>query len=245
MNQKDHGQELMDVLLKTALSGYLEQEGAKIIEEAKENNADPDLRISPEEREMFYKLIDAEARKKKLREHRKRSKRILNRAAIIFLVVLVGFGTCMLTVDAFRAKFLNMFISQKGDYAVIGVDSSEVPDDSDLPEWASLPTYIPEGYLQISDSAVKNFGIYTDYFNESDNRIMTLAQQPLERLSLHIDTEDLDSYEELKIKGRDGILTKKDGFYNLTWKGDDYFFMITAQLSEDEVIKIAESVEIK
>ncbi len=57
---------------------------------------------------------------------------------------------------------------------------------------ASLPTYIPEGYLQISDSAVKNFGIYTDYFNESDNRIMTLAQQPLERLSLHIDTEDLD-----------------------------------------------------
>ncbi len=96
MNQKDHGQELMDVLLKTAFSGYLEQEGAKIIEEAKENNADPDLRISPEEREELYKLIDAEARKKKLREHRKRSKRILNRAAIIFLVVLVGFGTCIL-----------------------------------------------------------------------------------------------------------------------------------------------------
>ena len=245
MNQKDHGQELMDVLLKTALSGYLEQEGAKIIEEAKENNADPDLRISPEERERFYKLIDAEARKKKLREHRKRSKRILNRAAIIFLVVLVGFGTCMLTVDAFRAKFLNMFISQKGDYAVIGVDSSETPDDSDLPEWASLPTYIPEGFTIASNTVIGKVDVYTDYVNKKDNLSISFIQRPLSELSLHIDTEDLDLYEELKIKGEDGILTRKDGFYTLTWKGKEYFFVISAQLSEDEVIKIAESVEIK
>ena len=245
MNQKDHGQELMDVLLKTALSGYLEQEGAKIIEEAKENNADPDLRISPEERERFYKLIDAEARKKKLREHRKRSKRILNRAAIIFLVVLVGFGTCMLTVDAFRAKFLNMFISQKGDYAVIGVDSSEAPDDSDLPEWASLPTYIPEGFTVTSSTFEKDLGGLTDYIKISDNSTISFLQRPISQLSLHIDTEDLDSYEEIKIKGRDGVLTKKDGFYNLTWQGDEYFFVVIAQLSKGEVIKIAESVEIK
>ena len=146
MNQKDHGQELMDVLLKTALSGYLEQEGAKIIEEAKENNADPDLRISPEERERFYKLIDTEARKKKLREHRKRSKRILNRAAIIFLVVLVGFGTCMLTVDAFRAKFLNMFISQKGDYAVIDVYKRQIYGDPAIPTWSQIDAF-PNGPL--------------------------------------------------------------------------------------------------
>lgn len=245
MNQKDHGQELMDVLLKTALSGYLEQEGAKIIEEAKENNADPDLRISPEERERFYKLIDTEARKKKLREHRKRSKRILNRAAIIFLVVLVGFGTCMLTVDAFRAKFLNMFISQKGDYAVIGVDSSEAPDDSDLPEWASLPTYIPEGYIKSSSTLGGNMDIFTEYTNNSNHSIISILQRPISQLSLHIDTEDLDSYEEIKIKGRDGVLTKKDGFYNLTWQGDEYFFVLIAQLSDGEVIKIAESVEIK
>ena len=233
---------IVDTLLEAALSEYLETEGKNLLDEIEANNNDPAVKILPEEQIKYDKLIQKAIHQKYRNKRKKRVVKSLNRVAVMFLVILVGFGTCMMTVDAFRARFFNLFINQQGNHAEIEFSSSE--EINNIPEWVSLPQYIPENFYETS-AVYSEDNALVDYSNTQNDIFISFTQDRSQNLSTHIDTEETQEYKKITVNGNDGVYMFKDGYSTLTWQGGDSVFGIFSQLSEEEVLKIAESVEIK
>lgn len=233
---------IVDTLLEAALSEYLETEGKDILKDIEANNNDPNLEITAEEQKKYHLLIKKAVHQKYKIKHRKKFVKLLNRVAVICLVVLVGISTCILTVDAFRAEFLNLFVNPKENHAEIEFNSSQ--EASKIPDWVSLPQYIPKNFYETSAIYNKD-NVLVDYTNTQNNNFISFTQDRSENITAHIDTEEMQEYKNVDINGIEGIYMFKEGYSTLTWQGSQCVFGIFSQLSEEEVIKIAESVEIK
>lgn len=194
----------------------------------------------PEAKERFTRLLD-----KHLKNRRKNMRKgnLLRKALLIVAAAVAVFSVAMLTVDAFRAEVLNLFMKHEEKYTYVQItDSAAEPSVSVLPvDWknAYMPTYIPDGYEVTSVNNINNFKSIR--FDKDSSALYYSELNSANGAAL--DTETAPLAKPVSINGHDGSLVQKGNYNSITWEMDNRLFLIYGNISQEELIKIAESVK--
>ena len=202
----------------------------------------PENAESPEYSEEFNENME------KLRQRygnapKKKSARPIYRAASIILVVVLMLGLMTVSVRAFFPEIWKVFVSWFEDYASVSFEGVHNDSSSELEELME-PSYVPEGL--VAERHTEYVGVYKVDYCIDDKVVIQYTQGLSLGNSLFID----NSYElsPISVLGYDGYLGSNDSTRIIAWDDSKYtyriFFDIT-NISEDEVIKVAESVKTK
>jgi len=170
----------------------------------------------------------------------RRMKKMSTRAAVFALLIVVSMTIATFSVDAFRVRFLNFFMDKNDTYTELGKveDSGIQTDPNILAESYYYFTYLPESYT-FEKSSILNGSILIIY---SDGKNKIYFDQIEEGADYQIDTEEA-SVREVPIGDEIGQLIIKDNRTMLFWYSSTTSFIIKGSLSEQEIVKMAESLK--
>lgn len=201
----------------------------------------------PEENELSHKFSNRFNKKmRNLLRYERRTptmRRFTHRmkvAAAMFLVTLtLTFGTVM-SVEAYRIRFF-VFVTQVWEESTSIVIHSDDNADHDALVLVS-PTYIPKGYsvLEQTNSEYKNSIIYCDESGAEIYYLQKLSSQS----EFIFDTEDAQP-KEINIGAYVGYVISNKGVTQLFWYDNFNIYTLIGSLDENEIIKMAESIQNK
>jgi len=169
----------------------------------------------------------------------KQFKKIFTRIAVVVFILAIVFALVFATVPSFRVQILNFLLTFDKDYTAIKLGEDGGNTNAGFRN-TYAPTYIPEGFWIKEISNMGESKIIT-YINDEGEYIdfwdLDLS------MTANIDTENADIIKSIAINGEDGIFVLKKEGISISWSNNEKIFIITAYISEDEIIKIAESVK--
>ncbi len=166
-------------------------------------------------------------------------KKIATKAAIFIAIFTIGFYITFSTVDAFKITVINFFIEQKEKFSILSLtENKPSPVPSELTE-KYYPHYLPEGY-ELSDTFVSDNSVEISYINK-ENKIINYGYFGADATA-GIDTENRTETIVL-INGNQGHIYSKNNHKILTFASDDYIFVIDGFITQEEMIKMAESIK--
>ena len=169
---------------------------------------------------------------------RERRKRIIHRCAASVAALLVIFAVTLVTVDAFRLEVLNFLIRMESQYTFIRLEEPEPAAG-----WTgSMPAYVPEGYEVQSAGSNELFERIVYMLPSDANKIIVYTVYE-DSNNMNIDTEAA-CIGEVVINGRPATLTTKDGMTSIVWSAGNRIYYIDGTISTDEIVRMAESIEI-
>ncbi len=189
----------------------------------------------------LLKMIEAEKleRKRKLRNARMKS--IIK----VFACLLIGVaivGTFLVTnVEAVREKVYLLFYQEEKDH--VKMTPAEIPynpDDLIPKEWEGFwyPSYLPEGYELVYADAV---GGSKTFIFENGERKINLEEGPANELKLALDNSE-GMPKKVDTKFGEAFYVESGEWAMLNWTDHEMIFLLYAHSSEDELIKISESM---
>lgn len=165
---------------------------------------------------------------------------INNRVAAVFLVGLVVLAVSTFSVEAWRLKFFDYVLNIQEEYTEIKFNKTdEYVERKDNELVIYKPEYIPKGY-EITDEETLHSMYIAEYKNAED-KYLIFHQYTLEGTGMQIDTEGT-TLEDITINGSEGYFYHNKGYNNILWNDGYYGFMISGEISKEDIFKIAESV---
>ncbi len=165
------------------------------------------------------------------------------RVAAIILAIILCLTTVTFSVKALREPFIRFIVEtfEKFSNVIFVNDKSENDINVDLILEKINPTYIPNGCMEEAtfDDAM---GYQVIYSNGSET-IMYMQAINKEGV-LQVNTENVE-YEEFNINGYDAIYYSNKGTNTIVISGEKYIFTFESTIEKDELIKMAESIEIE
>lgn len=227
MNRNDKSfDEAFDMLL-TKAAILADENIGKNLQEPEEN-----IVFSKEHEQKMRKLFKYEQRKL----FEKRVARYSMRCACVLLAVVVVTSVSIFSVDAWRMRFLDFVMKSdepNTDYHLDGGEASSYSDNGIGLE------YIPNGFTITQDKKIgKN--IFLEFKSQEQYFILTI--QNADGLS-NVDTEGA-LVEELTLNGRDAIFVDRGDIRFVLWGEEQNSYTLHGNISKDELIKIAENVQI-
>ena len=221
------------------MTGYTDLElFRKALIEARNQKVDEALREAPE---AFVPSEEYLTRMRRLiagkREHKlsRKAKWIIALAAAL-LVLLVG---CAAYV--YRQKIADFIESIHQDHATVVSDEEPMKEGTAVTEFCTL-TYVPEGYTLIAEDTIA--GVTQIWKKTDDNRI-TFNQHPMNTLNF-LDIER--SYSKAFSVAENTVYYRSMDFTNsYIWTDNVYVYKLifSYEVSEDEVIKIIENIQVR
>nr|WP_312576973.1 DUF4367 domain-containing protein [Sedimentibacter sp.] len=159
------------------------------------------------------------------------------RAAVVFFAIIVISVIAISSVSALRARFMNFILEMtQYDTDINFTDNASKADSYKFDEITL--EYVPEGFKLEKSELRKNhvylaFGKEQGYFNFSTMDIGG---------SLSIDTEEAN-IKELIINEMDALYSENDNARILVWHDSETSYILTGNISERELIKIAEHIK--
>lgn len=98
--------------------------------------------------------------------------------------------------------------------------------------------YVPNGF-KLSESRNSGGKIYLRF--ENKNLTFSLYIRQLDS-TLNVDTENADA-KVIKLNGKDAFITEKGDIISIIWNSETKSFALSGNLSEEEIIKIAENIK--
>jgi hypothetical protein len=228
---------MMDAYYKMIGEAHIDN----IVEELEKDKNDIDKMTVPKSLDEWVDSF--ERRRKKISNRKKwvkRTRKLSSRAAV-FLVILIACMTAVtMSVDAFRIRFFNFFVADKGNYTEIekreDVSNQGVPDIE--AENFFYLSYLPTGY------GFKSYTIVGDsvIIQYSSQEEIIIFNQSKGNANYQIDTEDSD-IREVPLGEGSGQLVLKDNRIMLFWSVNEQSFLIKGAISEQEIIKMAENLK--
>jgi len=165
------------------------------------------------------------------------------RAAVILLAVLLLLSITVFSVKALREPVVNFIIEvyEKASTIIFTRDDPTASVPSVIEE-AYLPACLPEGYELVSEDKYPRMLEYI-YSDENGNDLQ-FKQAIFDGTQMNLDSEGTVS-ESIQINGITGIYFSNKGKHILTWNNGIYVFHLESAIEKDELIKVAESLEIK
>lgn len=191
--------------------------------------------VTPELDAKMSKIF-AEARNKQKRKRTK--KRALKTVAVIALVMIVS-SASILSVDAWRVRIFNMWISFGEDYSSKPTDiSPELMEQ--IPPGTKLPALIKDNFTlsKVVSGPTKIVLIYRNTNNES----LIYEVFPSDN-TIYGKTSERDDAIEVDVNGWTGYYLSNDATNSLVWNTNDNIFRIAGSISKADLIKMAESVK--
>ena len=171
-------------------------------------------------------------------KHKKRKRLYKQVACYLAIFVVAGSSFLMLNQEA-RATFLYWLRGQYNGYM-----EYRYTGDGSAQQKAYVLTYIPEGYYEKEISEMEGMNIAI-YHNDLGNQIAFMSSSGTDAISLFISDENAQEVMVGNIKADYYQAEADDENSVIVWYSADRatIFSISAALSKEEIIKVAESVE--
>lgn len=197
------------------------------------------IRLSEFEEKRLRRLIARTLTRIRLKRARSIAIAVSRRVAVIIAAILLVGITLMATVKAVRDKVVELLFHFTEEY----VEAEMEPAETDaLPEELSdyVLGYLPEGF-KLESSALDDHKNVFFYQNGEGQYIRYVIY--FDKGVSNFDTEQADRTEELTIAGNKALLFEKEKLITLIWAQDQYYFVLGANISEEEIVRMAESVQ--
>lgn len=160
---------------------------------------------------------------------------------VVLLIMLIG-GTVVAAEPVIRWLY-NHYIEQHADYVKVqNQEESENPSKNGFQRYEI--TDIPEGYRLESEEFNENFWDYqVHYINEEEN-VLFLEQTCQENGNLGKITSDAGSLNEVEAGDFTGYYMTDGSVGSLILSDGTYMVVLSGQFSEEELIEIADSLEL-
>lgn len=224
----------MDILLYAAAS-YAGKNELDEFERADESELSPKA-----EKRIFRKI------QRRIDYHEKREEfhpvlETLKRVAVIMLAVMSISFVSALSIEAVRSDIYNAVI-QWFDKK-LGISFDDIPTDAPDRILDYKEPILPEGYERF-ELGKDEFGFSVEY--ENGDSLITYWQRPLSGYGSFLSNERTD-VEDVNVIGYDGIKTVFEShgvtITTIIWKDNEYAYMLSSDLSYEELLRIAESIE--
>lgn len=171
-------------------------------------------------------------------KHKKRKRLYKQVACYLAIFVVTGSSFLMFNQEA-RATFLYWLRGQYNGYM-----EYRYTGDGSAQQKAYVLTYIPEGYYEKEISEMEGMNIAI-YHNDLGNQIAFMSSSGTDAISLFISDENAQEVMVGNIKADYYQAEADDENSVIVWYSEDRttIFSISAALSKEEIVKIAESVE--
>lgn len=169
----------------------------------------------------------------------------LGGTAAVFIVVSVGICAFNPRISqAVKSSFTNTFYTVRDKYISIDSFTANVDYGSvDFPsEWKTLyvPSRLPSGYAIDKLENVGRDYMAITYVKGDNSLSFTVCHA--DAISIRLDSV-YNTAKPVKLEKGEGVLSKNGTHLYLNWKYDGYDFTLRSNdMTEDEIIKIADSV---
>lgn len=183
-------------------------------------------------------------KKKKRSELIRRWKNISRKIAVVIGVLLILSVTLTFSVDAIRVRVLNLFEEVKDKYTEFRLEEEDM-DNTSLPVESNnymifYPTFLPKGYYLEETQGEKV--IINSFYTNGEDSIIFVQQE--EGVVSQVDTEDA-TVEEIMIGHVSGYIIREEDSVILIWNNDYFSFLLQGEIGQEEMLKIATSLEKK
>ena len=200
----------------------------------------PDAPPSKEREKRLRKLL-----RRACRNNRRHSLTTAGKvAAAVLIITLAGLAAVTIGADAIRSYFLNFILDEGAPSTSFNFTGKDIHLGED---YELYPTsgqyelvYVPDGFELVDKDLSNEKHTYYQY-ESSESCWFGFHADPLEG-NYGVDTEDA-VIENITISGYDAILISKEDVRILVWFNSYNAFNICGDISRDEMIKIAENVE--
>ena len=208
------------------------------------NSADPAVKMTEQSKKRILKRLHKEKKFRERHEVYRPAWEFLKRVSVWILVVLsISFISAM-SIEAVRTALWEAILDWKEEYIHLWYEN----DDP-----TANPLSVIEEYREpraIGDEFVRYEGIKNEYNYkieyESAEVIISYSQGLLGDDSMYISNEDTELVY-VNIYNMPGIIAKFESngvvLVNLSWYDQEYMYNLFGNISIDEIIEIAESVE--
>ncbi|MCB8814712.1 DUF4367 domain-containing protein [Desulfosporosinus shakirovi] len=237
-------EEYEDSLFKLVMHDAAEREGKLFLEEKEKLKNDPEFAPSKEAIQKFSRQLDTRLKKSQTYATRQQMLKILNKAAVAILIMLVIMFTTVTSVQALRVKVLNYLKDIQQQYTSFELKENENSLNGENPvvNWTKdyVPTYIPDGYKATDISRSK---IYNEIQFKNERGEFITYTELTEGNRPALDTENASVTKTVDINGHEGTLVEKNSVVTIIWEMNSRIFMIRAQINQDVAMKISEGVK--
>ena len=237
LSEKAIAEKYEDLLFTKVMALYAAEESEKILSEIEnEEPADP---------KNIEKIYSKTERRENFSTLWKVSKKLITFAAMVVFVAVVSLSSVVVASAEAReavAEAIYHLVLRKTDrYTEVSIGNSTGFIDPELYDWegAYAPTYIPEGFVFSEKQELTTRAIIT-YSNGEKYFSITQSNQTS---NLHMDTENAQKIEAIKINDSTGLLVEKNGFSSLAWNDGSNFFWLRGETDSAELIKVAEGLK--
>ncbi len=192
----------------------------------------------------FNDFLTKQKKEEKALQNRKRFHLYSKNVAIFALLLTSALTLTTFSVEAFRTKVFNIVSEISEKYSKIEFVEKETPDSQALLiPWDTYfyPENLPEDY--VLESAQQLGDVKLIYFTDPTGDSIEFSQSP-NHSSYQVDTENAQT-KKVAILGGEGLLIGKDGVNTLVWTNNESTFYLMGTLSEEALVKMAESVVLK
>lgn len=171
------------------------------------------------------------------------TKTIPRRIAVVFIAAIITF-CLMMSVSAIRTPVIKFFVNIYEEFISIFVEEDEEFDTPDSIEATYLPSYMINGFSQISSS--NNSKYAKSVWMDDNSNIIILTQDILEDdYQTQLDNETI-GYENAGFNNFEVKYTARNGQYFFVWTNDLYMFKIICPTSIElnEIEKLVDSLTI-
>ena len=223
-----------DNLYNKVLDDLISYAGPIAIKEMADNMEEPeDVEFSKEHQKKMEHFFRKERNKLRFKKLSSYSKRV---AACIFALIIVA-SVSVLSVEAWRIKFLNLIIDINQTYTDINLKENAAIGGAYHSDIVSLD-YIPEGF-KLEKSDMKENHTYLKFKKNEQYFNFTMDNADG---SISVDTENAN-VKRIMINNQEAIYSSNENINILVWHDAKYFCELSGNISEKEIIKIAGSIK--
>lgn len=167
----------------------------------------------------------------------------LRRAAVVFLIALLLLGGYQVTAQAFKLPMVNFQPEIMEEYSRVGtwdeiISTLDMTDYPKTLEHVYVPGVVAEGYEEVERDVTSKF---VDIYYEGLNGQQYQYYQNTIGAGTYIDTE-YEVGEEIVVNNCPAFLVVRDGGLDLWWIDYQYAYQLVGNLTEEEILSIAESL---
>ena len=169
--------------------------------------------------------------------------RIARQTAVVILVVVSLSFSCLMTVEAYRAKFIEVVTEVFYDLTHFTFFSSW-SGDMGLGEIEF--SYLPDGMAEVQRETFEKTQGQAIYFENDQGYQIKISQTLLTddtNSNLILDSEDADA-TTIAFGDGDAVLIEKEGTSTLMWEDTPYLMLLTGDFLPEEIVKIANGITI-
>ena len=169
------------------------------------------------------------------------------RVAVIIIAFISISAVTILSVDALRDFFKDLFVNIFSDHSHVVANTAPEVGESSLT--ITYPEKIESKYEITYDLSGYEKTVYSDdeistiiEYVKGD-AIIDYTQYVVSQYDVFLNTEDAE-IEHIDINGHDAMFfMDNNGYYSIIWNNGEYIIQISANLNKDEFIDISKSVQ--